>query len=303
MDLRTALMQTKERLPERPLAVYFEDVSIAKTAKEQAVAPREIFDYNDVQTIIEKPTNELFDRTVIAFQFQTMCRPSEMWALDWADLDLAGATVHFDKVVRRTATGMKVQGRLKNDHKKEAHEQGKTVPLSSFLVSLLRELQVDPRRSGPVFRTSQGSRINKDNFKARVWPAMKARLGLPADCPVFYTLKHAGNSYLDDVGVPAKVRATLMGHKDERMAMRVYNRTRVESVLAAVAAFEPKRPSSVSKPAEGKQGGEAASGLSEKPFVYKGFGHESPPLDTVEVIGSKPIVPTIEARRDGLFHA
>jgi integrase len=43
------------------------------------------------------------DRALIAFLFTIQCRPSELFALTWDDIDLRSGTVSFNKATRLTA--------------------------------------------------------------------------------------------------------------------------------------------------------------------------------------------------------
>jgi len=77
--------------------------------------------------------------------------------------------------------------------------------------------------------------MTKNTFGHR-WTAYKTLLGLPAG-PTFYSLKHLGNSWLDEQGVGAAVRQKRMGHKDDRMARNVYRRVRDAEMDSATQAF------------------------------------------------------------------
>jgi integrase len=234
-DLRLALRQAKRRIPER-VADYFEDVSIPTLARK----PRELFDVDQILKVINDPSKPVNHRTLVAFQFITQCRPSEMFALTWFDVDLKNGLVTFAKAVRRTQDGFRVTAGTKT-----AQKGVRQVPLGGNLTQLLRTLKAvataKGNGDGPVF-TWQGKRdkkpkpLNKDRMRY-AWRDAKSSLGLP-DGPDFYSLKHLGNSYALRNGVAAETQAKRMGHTTPRMARETYREIADPELCAAARVFD-----------------------------------------------------------------
>lgn len=190
---------------------------------------RAIFDLDEVRSIIFDEAKPLEYRLMVAFQMTAMCRPSEMWALTWADISEDFTAVKFDKALRLTKDGERVTPGTKN------HVSG-TVHLPDFVASMLREVRKRRMASEAVFVTDAGEPMTKDRFQAR-WPKIKAALGLTGPA-TFYSLKHLGNSWMAEQGIPAEVRAKRMRHKDERMAMRVYRVVKDQEAVRATTVFD-----------------------------------------------------------------
>jgi|GEM_PF-2750887 len=234
-DLSAALRKAERWLPQKPIAVYFSGLSVDKPAS----AKRPIFDPELIGAVILDDSKPLAERAVCAFQMFTLCRPSEIWALDWNDLDLDNCTGRLGKRVRSSPAGGFA---IKPGSKTEDQDSGAGRPLYLLpdlaqMLRSLRKLRMARGRVTPhVFQTAEGNRINNDSFQKRVWPRIKKSLGLP-DGPTFYSLKHAGNSYLASKGIDAATRAKLMGHTTERMANRNYRRVPTKEEVDAISIF------------------------------------------------------------------
>jgi integrase len=234
-DLRLALKQAKRRIPER-VGDYFEDVHVPTLARK----PRKLFDAEQILRVINDPAKPANHRALVAFQFVTQCRPSEMFALTWPDVDLKNGLVTFDKAVRRTDDGFKV-----TPGSKTAQKGVRQVPLGANLRQLLRTLKAvataNGDADGPVF-TWQGKRdrrpkpLNKDRMRY-AWRDAKESLGLP-DGPDFYSLKHLGNSHALRHGVAAETQAKKMGHTTPRMARETYRQIADPELCAAAQVFD-----------------------------------------------------------------
>lgn len=241
--MRLALKQAKRRIPER-VGDYFEDVHVPTLARK----PRKLFDAEQILKVINDPAKPANHRALVAFQFVTQCRPSEMFALTFPDLDLKNGLVTFEKAVRRTDAGFKVTAGTKT-----AQKGVRQVPLGANLTQLLRALKAVATANGygdgPVF-TWQGKRdkrakpLNKDRMRY-AWRDAKESLGLP-DGPDFYSLKHLGNSHALRHGVAAETQAKKMGHTTPRMARETYRQIADPELCAAAQVFDVM-PQSVEK--------------------------------------------------------
>lgn len=211
-DFRLAISYAGSRVPGKPNDFFTSDFVSSKLIKSSMKRKKQIFDAKQVLSAVTNPNLPLKDRALVATIFCTLCRPSEMFALQWSDIDFTNAAVTFDKAVRLTATGFKPENGTK--------VKDGTVPLFEPALSLLRELRKSNMGSKYVFTTKTGLPLHKSRFK-RTWVATRQNLGLP-DGPRFYDLKHTGNSFLQAGGVQREVRAELARHADTRMVETTY---------------------------------------------------------------------------------
>ena len=234
-DLRLALRLAKRRIPSR-IDDYFEDVRVTKPPRQ----PRSLFGIDQVLTAINNQAKPLFARALVSFELTVQCRPSEMFALRWSDVDLEAGTVRFGKAMRRTAAGYEVTNGTKTG------ERGvRMVPLGSTLTQTLRSLQLaatsqENDEDGYIF-TWQGKRgpakpLNKDRLRY-AWAEVRNALELP-EGPDFYSLKHLGNSFALRSGVDIAAQAKKMGHTTTRMASNDYREVFGSELVAAAAVFE-----------------------------------------------------------------
>ena len=231
IDLNSALKRVSKHLVDRngtsiPYKLFLQDVEVTAPISK----PREFWDQDSITTVIFNQKLRVFDRAVIAFIFFTMCRPSEMWALRWADVDLKKGQCNISKRVVRAESGF-----VDKDGTKRRDEVFRAY-LAKDLIPLLKALQ-NTHEGEWVFPREDGSQMNNDHFYQVVWPKLRERVGLPSG-PRYYSLKHLGNSYLGDNGVDAGIRGELMGHADDRMARATYRTVADSRRIAAVGVFD-----------------------------------------------------------------
>jgi integrase len=228
-DLRLALRQAKRRIPS-PVADYFEEVRIVKEQRK----PKRLFLEADIFAAISDPSKPLEARLLAGFILITQCRPSEQFALQWQDVDLANKTVRIEKAVRFTHKGFKVKVGTKTGEKGE-----RTLPLGEALFNMLRELRKERMASGSIedhVFLWRGKPLNKDRCRY-AWDEAREQLGLP-EGPTFYSLKTLGNSYLARRGTSAEVRAKRMGHTTTRMATQTYRDIIDAEIVTSSKAFD-----------------------------------------------------------------
>lgn len=217
IDLGQVFDQAEEYMTgEDPRRLLLKKVEI-----ESALEPnRQFLDQDEVEAAIHDETKPLQARLILAFQFSVMCRPSEMWALTWADFTADFSEASFTKATRRGKDGVAVRPGTKN-------YVNRTIPMWGLVSALLRELRKARMAAGVtseyVFLAVEAPvalAMTNDRFQHR-WPAMRTALGLTGTAGL-YSAKHLGNTWLHDQGVAPEDRAKRMGHKDERMAVRTY---------------------------------------------------------------------------------
>lgn len=228
-DLRLALAPVRRRVP-NAYEDYFENL---RPAQQQARPQRRF----NASVVLDAVTNESLPvgpRALVGFIFMTLCRPSEMFALEWSDIDLRDGTVRIDKAVRFTPNGYAVDGGTKTGSK-----GNRTRPLNATLLALLRSLKKSQLQSGTfggrVFLW-KGRPLTKERTRY-AWRDAKKILGLP-DGPTFYSLKKLGNSLLGARGASPEARAALMGHTTPRMAMQTYRDVANAEIVNATALFD-----------------------------------------------------------------
>jgi integrase len=222
-----ALKLVKDRLG-YPIVTYFEDCKLPTIVTNKK---RPVYDHEQVFAICRDGSKLIEDRALIGFLFMMQCRPSELFALTWDDIDLKNGIVSFNKATRQTAknkyevtAGSKAQktGQVSDD------VGIRDVKMPVLLFSLLRELKKfrsDMGKTTPwAFTTVTGLPLQPGVRIRRRWAAIVKRTGLPTGkgAPTFYTLKHAGNSYALSTGVSGDVQAYKMGQTTSRMANRNY---------------------------------------------------------------------------------
>lgn len=228
-DLRLALRPVKRRIPSA-YEDYFENLRLAQ----QQTRPQRLFNASAVLDAVTNESLPIEARAFVGFIFMTLCRPSEMFALEWSDIDLRDGTVRIDKAVRLTPNGYAVDGGTKTGSK-----GNRTRPLNATLLALLRSLKKSQMQSGTfggrVFLW-KGKPLTKERTRY-AWRDAKKALALP-DGPTFYSLKKLGNSLLGARGASPEARAALMGHTTPRMAMQTYRDVANAEILDATSLFD-----------------------------------------------------------------
>ena len=201
-DLRQVLAQCIDDLS-FPRAQLFDGIKIPK----MSAKPVAIHDINHLMKVIPDETMPLMWRILVFFAFETMCRPSEQFALTWNDIDFDNGTVTFNKAMRKTSDGYEVSADTKR-----GKDSNRTIPVSKDLLLMLRTLQKQMKyQRRHVFASNTGSQLNMDNF-AKVWSQIKRELKFPKGCPSFYKLKHTGNSWLQSKQVSITAIKERIGH-------------------------------------------------------------------------------------------
>jgi integrase len=143
------------------------------------------------------------------------CRPGELLALRWEDVDLDAGTV----TVRRTLT--KVRGSAVAFHAPKSDHGRRTLRVDRAAVDALRAhrrrqaaervaLGPDYEDNGLVFCTATGSPL-LPRWAVRQFKRATARAGLPAGIR-FYDLRHGNATAMLVAGVAPKAAAERLGH-------------------------------------------------------------------------------------------
>jgi integrase len=229
VDLRAILKSARLRIPHK-IYEYFDGLDVATLPKR--IRPIKTFSVEMIYDAVTDEAKPIEYRCLAAFLFTMQCRPQEMFALEWDDLDLQGGLVTFYKKVVKTKLGWQVVDGTKTDDKGV-----RTVALPKFLVELLKQhkkeramgLSGSIKEVPPfVFLTNYNAMLHKERWKdfwngskKSQWPGVRAILGLPKG-PTFYSLKHLGNSFALQITNNTHAQSQKMGHTSDRMARQDY---------------------------------------------------------------------------------
>jgi len=232
LDIGGVLKMARHYLP-KPYGDYLLEV---KVQLPQRKAP--VFNPDDVLDAIYDENKPLEARILVAFLFIMRCRPSEMFALNKADISLRDdgtGTVTFDKSTTQEKDGWTITPGTKTG-------ESDTVALTEPLTGLLRQWLGRPEslRSLLLFPTRTGGFYNPSSFRKQ-WTHVRSALGLP-DLP-FYALKATGITYCAEAGVSASVQKTATRHSTTRMIDSVYARHSTKAQLIAMEPFKRSKAS------------------------------------------------------------
>ena len=238
-----ALKPVKDQLA-HPLITLFEDVELPTIVTNRK---RPIHSHEQVFAFCRDRALLIEDRALVGSLFMLQCRPSELFALQWSDIDMASGIVSINKATRQVeknkysvTPGSKSQktGQIRDD------VGIRDVQMPVLLFALLRELKKfrsDMGKTSPwVFLTPTGLPLQPGSRFRRRWKNVVQHTGLPAgqDAPTFYTLKHAGNSLALAKGVSGDAQAAKMGQTTSRMANRDYRRILTEEKQKQADVFD-----------------------------------------------------------------
>jgi len=179
---------------------------------------------------------------LLLFLLGTGCRPSEAFALRWADLDLDRGVARIWRAVERVRTKLSIR-ETKTERSRRA------IRLSAALVTALRAhraVQAEEilaagaaydREADLVFATEQGHLLDSRNVINRHFkPALK-RAGLSESIRL-YDLRHSHATLLLHQGVNVKVVSGRLGHASAAMTLDRYSHVLAEGQEQAVAALD-----------------------------------------------------------------
>jgi len=229
-DLHLALTLANRRLPDL-IHSYFQGID--KPTVPEA-AERELFPVPLLMNVLFDESKAIEYRALVALQLYTLARPSELYALRWSDVDLPNQEITYNKKVEMVDGGFKPV-----DGSKTGKKGTGSVFCVETLAKILRDLQKRRMSEGMPSEhvlLYQGKPLNHDRFKY-VWRAAKKALGLP-NGPTFYSLKHLGNSLMDEDGVAPAVRQALTRHRTDKMVQGVYRKEIPGEVQTALTKFD-----------------------------------------------------------------
>lgn len=162
------------------------------------------------------------ERALIGLLCFTGMRPGEMYALDWAQVDLDASSL----AVVRSWDGKQFQ-------KPKTEAGQRVVPLSSWLVAELRAHRERTSSTGLLFGTRSGKPLSASNLRRDVWLPLKKRAGV-RDFDL-YSLRHSFATLARTVGKESFNVARVLGHSKSGLVDSVYAAHTLPSGVADVS--------------------------------------------------------------------
>jgi len=141
-------------------------------------------------------------------------RQGELFALRWADVDLADALIHVRRKRLRLASGEVIE----DDPKSRAGKR--VVALPAVLVEELvahRRAFSTARQDAYVFTSSSGLPLDRTNFRQREWRLATGAVGLEGFR--FHDLRHTAGTLAAQTGASTKELMARLGHSSARAAL------------------------------------------------------------------------------------
>jgi integrase len=161
---------------------------------------------------------------MVVFAAATGLRPSELFALEWGDVDRGAGVVQ----IRRAYAN----GRVKHTKTRLSR---RAVPLQAIALEALDELR--PRADSPLlFPNASGGHLDFRNFSRRHWKPVQKRVGIE---PLrdLYDLRHTYATFALRAGVPVFALSRFMG-TSIAMIDRHYGHLAVDSYQHAVSLLD-----------------------------------------------------------------
>jgi integrase len=194
-----------------------------KLQRVEAKANRGVFTEAELQAIFATAT--AFELALFGTLSMTGPRPGEIYALDWSAVYLDVEKPYFR--IERTwcSKGFRFYA-----PKTEAGRR--TVPISAWLASVLREHRARSGGVGLVFPSTAGTALNKANVRKRMWMPLLKRAQVPYRD--MYSLRWTFVSLARASGEAAFNVSRVIGHARSTIVDTIYAHT-VDSALAGVS--------------------------------------------------------------------
>jgi integrase len=195
----------------------------------ERTANRGVFTEAELQAIFANAT--AFELALFGTLSVSGPRPGEIYALDWSAVYLDAEKPYFR--IERTwcSKGFRF-------YAPKTQAGRRTVPLSGWLASILREHRASSDSVGLVFPSSASTPLNKANVRKRVWMPLLERAKIPYRD--MYSLRWTFVSLARASGEAAFNVSRVIGHARSTIVNTIYAHT-VDSGLAGVSQSVEKR--------------------------------------------------------------
>ena len=157
-------------------------------------------------------------------------RSGELFALTWADLDLAAREVYFSRSLQES------KGRLRVKDPKTKTGRRRVPVTEATAGCLVRSRPEGAGRGDLVFPDEAGGFLRRSNFRKRAWLPVQARAGLAG--VRFHDLRHTCATLLLIANVHPKVVQERLGHASIEITLNTYSHFVPAMQTSAVAALE-----------------------------------------------------------------
>ncbi len=166
-------------------------------------------------TAAKNINNQDVDEVLTYFLSYTGMRINEALAQMVSDIDLDRGRARVLRTWTLDIDGLKILGPPKTWEKR-------TVPLSPFIVDMLRPLLDGREPDDFVFRAVRGGPILDANWRNRVWTKSLASAGLDEIGLKIHLLRHTAASSAIAAGADVKIVQLMLGHKDATETLNTY---------------------------------------------------------------------------------
>jgi integrase len=195
----------------------------------ERTANRGVFTEGELQAIFASAT--AFELALFGTLSISGPRPGEVYALDWSAVYLDAESPYFR--IERTwcSKGFRF-------YPPKTQAGRRTVPISRWLASILREHRDNSNGIGLVFPSSAGTPLNKANVRKRVWMPLLKRAGI--SYRDMYSLRWTFVSLARASGEAAFNVSRVIGHARSTIVDTIYAHT-VDSGVAGVSQSVEER--------------------------------------------------------------
>ena len=163
---------------------------------------------------------------VISLALGTGMRISEIYGLEWKNIDLLAKTLRVERIVVTTTNGIKIQETPKTKTSQ------RTIPLPDNLIDTIRRYRlwqkIQSIRYGYPYMTSEWVLSNQlgvprspSSFSAHMYKDILHSAGLPNDVRI-HDLRHTHATWLLEAGVNVKAVSERLGHSSCRITLDIY---------------------------------------------------------------------------------
>ena len=259
--LRRVMREMFSRARKSRLIAYdpSEDLELPKTKS----GSRRSLTEQERQVLLTVCSREPFGLWFLTLLYTGM-RPGEAAALNWADVDFTNNEIHVHAALESGSDRIK-------GPKTEAGIRD--IPIHADLLWRLKDVQGKP--FDPVFKTSQGNRMNYGAWD-RLWKACKRAMNIEMGAEVYrnqvlenkvaddltpYCLRHTFCTDLQAAGVPINVAKELMGHSDIEITANIYTHRDRSTLHAGIELLDG---TAAKKEAEKAAGGNSGGNETKK---------------------------------------
>ena len=163
---------------------------------------------------------------IVSLALGTGMRISEIYGLEWENIDFEAKTLKVDKIVVTTSKGIHIQNTAKTKTSQ------RTIPLPDNLIATLKRYRLwqkvqsirfgYPYMESPwVLSNQEGVPRSPNSFSAHQYKDILRNAGISTDVRI-HDLRHTHATWLLDAGINVKVVSERLGHSNCRITLDTY---------------------------------------------------------------------------------